>query len=149
MTLALPMQPQLIVANPRVTDDYGRVAIQRGPLVYALEQIDQNGVSLPDIFLKPGVLITPEVRKDFLGGVTVLKVSGQAAERSLSEEPLYQSISTAANRAKRMTPLVFIPYYAVGNREPAPMEVWVPISRSDPASTSANLLGNEKHSEIR
>ena len=149
VTLALPMQPQLIVANPRVTDDYGRVAIQRGPLVYALEQIDQNGVAITDIFLKLGVLITPEVRKDFLGGVTVLKVSGQAAERSLSEEPLYQSISTASNRAKRMTPLVFIPYYTVGNREPAPMEVWVPISRSDPPSTSANLLGNEKHSEIR
>lgn len=149
VTLTFPMQTQLIVANPRVTDDYGRVAVQRGPLVYALEQVDQNGVALPDIFMKPGVLITPEVRKDFLGGVTVLKVSGQAAERSLSEEPLYEPISMAASRAKRMTALTFIPYYTVGNREPTPMEVWVPISRGEPAGASANVLGNEKHSETR
>ena len=36
--LSLPMQATPMVSNPRVTDDYGRVAIQRGPLVYALEQ---------------------------------------------------------------------------------------------------------------
>ena len=149
VTLSMPMPAQMMVANPRVTDDYGRVAIQRGPLVYALEQSDQSGVALGDLFVKPGVLITPEIRKDFLGGVTVLKVFGQVAERSLSEEPLYQAFSSAANRAKRMTTLVFIPYYAVGNREASPMEVWVPISRGEPGITSANLLGNEKHSEIR
>jgi hypothetical protein len=149
LTLSMPMPAQMMVANPRVTDDYGRVAVQRGPLVYALEQNDQGGIALTDLFVKPGVLITPEVRKDFLGGVTVLKVFGQAAERSLSEEPLYQSLSSAANRAKRMTTLIFIPYYAIANREPSPMEVWVPISRGEPAVASAKLLGNEKHSELR
>ena len=78
--------------------------------------------------------------KSLLGGVTVLKVSGQAAEKPLGEEPLYEALATAINRPKRPITLTFIPYYAIANREPTPMEVWVPISRFDagPASTTAS-----------
>ena len=75
--------------------------------------------------------ITTEARKELLGGVTVLKVQGQAAERPVSEEPLYQPLTTAINRAKRSVTLTFIPYYAIGNREATPMEVWVPLVRQD------------------
>lgn len=139
ITLNLPMQPLPTVANPRVADLYGRVAMQRGPLVYVLEQIDQNGVPLGDIFARPSGQNTSEPRKDLLGGVTVLKVFGQAAEKSLGSEPLYEPLSTAVNRPKRPITLTFIPYYAMGNREPTPMEVWVPISRFDsvPSTTTA------------
>jgi DUF1680 family protein len=131
ITLSMPMPVTPMVANPRVTDDYGRVAMQRGPLVYALEQTDQPGVSISDLFVRSGTVPTPEIRRDFLGGITVLKVFGLAAEKSLVDEPLYQSISTAAGRAKRNTSLTFIPYFTVGNRDPAAMEVWVPVTRSD------------------
>ncbi len=120
------MPPTAMAANPRVTDTYGRVALQRGPLVYALEQIDQAGMALADLFIRPAAPIAVEPRRDLLGGVTVLKISGQAAERSISEEPLYQPLAATTNRAKRLVTLTFIPYYAIGNREPSPMEVWVP-----------------------
>ena len=126
ITLSLLMQTVPMAANPRVTDDYGRVAIQRGPLVYALEQPDQPGTAIGDVFYKLGSPLTPEVRRDFLGGITVLKVPGLAAERSLVDEPLYQPQSAFARTATRSAPLTFIPYYAIGNREPAAMEVWVP-----------------------
>ena len=47
--LKLEVVPQVIEANPRVADDTGRVAIQRGPLIYCLEEIDQPaGTSLSD-----------------------------------------------------------------------------------------------------
>src|SRR5205085_12020135 len=118
VTLSLPLQPAPTAANPRVVDLYGRLAMQRGPLVYTLEQIDQNGVALGDIFLRANGQSTVEPRKEMLGGVTVLKVSGQAAEKSLGEEPLYEPLATAMNRAKRPITLTYIPYYAMGNREP-------------------------------
>ena len=131
ISIDMPMQAAPTVANPRVHDDYGRIALQRGPLVYALEQIDQNGAALGDLFLRSGSPVSVEPRKDLLGGVTILKYPGQVAEKSLGEEPLYQPQSVTANRAKRPATLTFIPYYAVGNREPTPMEVWVPVVRGE------------------
>jgi DUF1680 family protein len=129
ISLSFPMPGVPMVANPRVTDDYGRVALQRGPLVYALEQPDQPaGAAIGDIFFKSGSPVTSELRRDLLGGVTILKVPGLAAERSLVGEPLYQPMSVAASRPKRSVPLTFIPYFSIGNREPSAMEVWVPIT---------------------
>src|ERR1700691_5106224 len=53
--LSVEVKPQVIEANPRVADDTGRVAIQRGPLIYCLEEIDQpSGVSLSDVAVNPG-----------------------------------------------------------------------------------------------
>jgi DUF1680 family protein len=127
VSIDFPMLPVVMAANPRVADTYGRVAVARGPLVYALEQIDQNGAALGDIFLRPASTITTEARKDVLNGVTLLKTSGQVAEKSLGGEELYQPLTSTLNRSKRPITLTFIPYYAVGNREPTPMEVWVPI----------------------
>ncbi len=153
VTLSLPLQPIPTVANPRVADLYGRIAMQRGPLVYTLEQIDQNGVPLGDIFVRPNGQSTAEPRKELLGGVTVLKVSGQAAEKSLVEEPLYEPLAIAINRAKRPITLTYIPYYAMGNREPTPMEVWAPMSRFDAgaASSSSSNPGSNmvRHSESK
>jgi DUF1680 family protein len=133
ITLSFAMQPVLMAANARVADDYGRTALQRGPLVYALEQMDQSGVALTDVFFRLSAPITAEPRKDLLGGVTILKAAGLAAEKPLGEEPLYQPMQTSNGHAKRPLNLTFIPYYAIGNREPTPMEVWVPISRFETA----------------
>jgi uncharacterized protein len=149
ITLTFPLQPVLMVANPRAADLYGRLAVQRGPLVYTLEQMDQGGVQLGDIFVRPSGPATTDFRKDLLGGVTVLKIPGQAAERSLGEEPLYQPLAVAVNRVKRPMTLTFIPYYAMGNREPTPMEVWVPISRFDNPAGSASAANVERRAESR
>jgi DUF1680 family protein len=129
VTLTLPMPPLQMVSNPRVADTYGRIALQRGPLVYALEQLDQGGAALGDLTIRPFSSSTPEMRKETLGGVVVLKSQGAVAERSTGEEPLYQPLVSAAGRLRRPVSLTFIPFYAVGNREPSPMEVWVPAGR--------------------
>ncbi len=139
ITANFPMTPVPMSANPRVTDDYGRVALQRGPLVYALEQTDQSGFSLGDLFFKPGTSIASETRRDLLGGLIVLKVAGQAAERSLVDEPLYQPAASAANRARKAVTLTFIPYFAIANREPTPMEVWIPVGKADAATALTSL----------
>ena len=147
VTLSLAMQSVQMAANPRVTDDYGRLAMQRGPLVYTLEQLDQNGASLSDIFIRPNSPVATESRKDLLGGVTVLKVPGSVAEKSVVQEPLYQTLQAAMGRARRPLTLTFIPYYAMQNREPTPMEVWVPMSRLD--SGQASTVFTDKRAELR
>lgn len=131
VSISFAMPAAVMSANPRVTDDYGRVALQRGPLVYAMEQIDQGGAALGDLFFKTGSVPGSEVRRDLLGGITVLKVPGFAAERSLVDEPLYQPWTASTNRARRNVTLMFIPYYTVANRESSAMEVWVPLLRGD------------------
>jgi uncharacterized protein len=141
VAVSFPVQNVPMVSNSRVADTYGKVAMQRGPLVYALEQIDQGGVSLGDISARPGGSSTAEARKDLLGGITVLKISGLAAEKSTVDEPLYQPLSVAANRAKHPISLTFIPYYTVGNREPCAMQVWVPLARPE-ALTAVSVLGS-------
>ncbi len=147
VTLTLPMQAVMMSSNPHLADDYGRAAVVRGPIVYALEQLDQNGAVLGDIFLKNGNSFTAEFRKDVLGGIDLLKVQGLVAEKPVGEEPLYQPYGSGALRAKHMVNLTFIPYYTIGNRESTPMEVWVPVSRSDSIISSAGVLGAEKHFE--
>ena len=42
IALAFPMAPEIVASNPRVTENLGRVAVQRGPIVYCMEQLDQN-----------------------------------------------------------------------------------------------------------
>ena len=96
VVLSLPMQIVSMAANPRVPDVYGRIALQRGPLVYALEQLDQNGATLTDIFMRPSQVGVPESRKDLLGGVTALKLTGRVAEKALADEPLYEALQTGS-----------------------------------------------------
>jgi DUF1680 family protein len=129
--LQLDMTSQVIVSNPQVAENNGRVAIQRGPLVYCLEQIDQPGVkSLNDVAVvlskSPGQEFRPEFRQNLLGGVMVLHHTGAAYQKTLAEQSLYQTFLRSTQRRTRPATLTFIPYYAWSNREPTSMQVWVP-----------------------
>jgi DUF1680 family protein len=127
------MTPQLIESNPLVRENTGRVAVQRGPLVYCLEQTDQTGVrSLFDAALVAGKGQTfqSEFRKDLLGGILVLKHGGVISPKPLADEPLYRKLGPKPKQGERV-PLTFIPYYAWANRGPEPMQVWIPVQRED------------------
>jgi DUF1680 family protein len=128
------MTTQVIEANARVVDDYGRVAVQRGPLIYCLEQLDQpQGVPLYDVSLDLRKSASPRFQEQFranlLGGIVVLKHPGAANENSVSGNRLYSSY-TAAPAQTREVELQFIPYYAWANRAPTPMQVWTPYLRA-------------------
>ena len=120
-----------IEANPRVVDDYGRVAVQRGPLVYCLEQLDQpEGVALADVRLdvnqKSSSQFQEEFRGDLLGGVVALKCMG-VVYQSASRTGLYFRYRPGAS-GKQATTVTFIPYYAWANRAATPMQVWTPVA---------------------
>jgi DUF1680 family protein len=125
------MTPQIIEANPRVVDDYGRVAVQRGPLVYCLERLDQpKGVQLFDVSLdvrqKGASAFREEFNKDLLGGIVVLKHTAAMSEKSSSQSALYRTYTVEASKGRQVE-LTFIPYYAWANRVGTPMQVWTPV----------------------
>ena len=126
--LVVEVLPQVVEANPRVADDSGRVAIQRGPLIYCLEEIDQpSGNSLNDVAVNPGSRpaeqFHSEFKNDLLGGMVVLHHTGAAYERGSSEKMLYSRYSGGSLRTRKV-PLTFIPYYAWANRQATSMQVW-------------------------
>jgi DUF1680 family protein len=126
--LVVEVLPQVVEANPRVADDSGRVAIQRGPLIYCLEEIDQpSGISLNDVAVNPGSRpaeqFHSEFKNDLLGGMVVLHHTGAAYERGSSEKMLYSRYSGGSLRTRKV-PLTFIPYYAWANRQATSMQVW-------------------------
>lgn len=126
--LKLEVVPQVIEANPRIADDSGRVAIQRGPLIYCLEEIDQpSGVSLSDVAVNagrhPAEQFQTEFKSDLLGGMVVLHHTGAVYERDGSEKLLYSRYAGESSKTRKV-PLTFIPYYAWANRQATSMQVW-------------------------
>jgi hypothetical protein len=129
LELRFDMTPRLLTANPQVIEDNGKVAVQRGPLVYCMEQLDEPA-QIGDLLLartKSG--FNAEYKANLLGGILVLKHSGEEYKPSLSTEPLYEPLDKSGARKTQPVELTFIPYYAWANRERTPMEVWVPLDR--------------------
>jgi hypothetical protein len=130
----MDMRPQMLMANPRVADDTGRVALQRGPLVYCMEEMDQPaGIHLADVAIDPAhgseAGFLSEFKPDVLDGVVVLRHDGVFFERSSTERLLYSRYEQRPRKTKRIS-LQFIPYYAWANRQPSAMQVWTPLSMS-------------------
>jgi len=149
--LELPMPVRLMVAHPRIRQLRDKVAVLRGPLVYCLELPRREGgeqVWNAGVFLPENIALTPEHRRDFLGGVTVLK--GRALTQAGRQQFVRDTAAGAAPDAaavpgdqlyRRFTPrplpppqegtvaITLIPYYAWANRGLAFMEVWLPLAR--------------------
>ena len=98
----------------------GRVALQRGPVVYCLEAAD-NGEDLDALTLPRAANFTATFDPDLLGGVAVLR--GQA-ER-LSSDAWGEEIYRAQPPASVSVPVTAIPYFAWDNRAPGEMQVWI------------------------
>ncbi len=117
--LDLEMPPFIVHADPRVHECLGKAALQRGPLVYCLEEAD-NGPDLHALYLSQGQEIGTQWEGDLLGGVVTLTADGLRV-RTETGGPLY-SESAPETKPARMK---FIPYYAWANRGTGEMRVWV------------------------
>jgi len=118
--LDLPMPVERIEASPRVRVDCGRVALQRGPLVYCLEEVD-NGPDLPDIVLPRDAALEPCPTPDLPGGIMAVTGTALRRDRDEWEDTLYR----ASPSNLRNTDIKAVPYFAWGNREPGEMLVWI------------------------
>jgi hypothetical protein len=123
--LTLPMDIQRLEANPRVLYDHGKTALRRGPLIYCLEQADQEA-PLEQIILPLGAQLDGQFGPELLGGITVIK--GQGLLRPLDDwkDVLYQPARPA--NAKPL-PVTAVPYCIWGNRGLGKMAVWIDATR--------------------
>ncbi len=96
----LPMPVLKIKADPRVKEDFGKIALQRGPMVYCFESVD-NGKDVLKAEISGDARFVAEYKPDLLGGVVILRGEG----------------------------LVAIPYYAWDNRGPSKMKVWIKVKK--------------------
>jgi DUF1680 family protein len=115
--------------KPLVRKNAGRVAVERGPLVYCLEQPDNMGTRLFDASIVSSAGFVEERRPDLLGGVIVLKHEGAESTAPLAGKPLYESLPETGFET-RPAELTLIPYYAWANRGPDQMEVWIPVAKA-------------------
>ncbi len=99
LDIQLEMPVERMVAHPNIRDCQGKVALQRGPLVYGFESLDNNGSAQVALGRQPNFTI--ESRPDWLGGVTV--IHGTTADAKSFDA---------------------IPFYALANRGKAAQEVW-------------------------
>ncbi len=112
VSLVLPMPVRRVAANPGVKADVGRVAIERGPLVYCAEWADNDG-HVHDLVLDASAKLVAEPRPDLLNGVTV--ITGQASG--------YRMKNGKVVAERRVVTL--IPYYAWAHRGSGEMAVWL------------------------
>jgi DUF1680 family protein len=121
--LSLDMPVERVLPHPLIRHDAGCIALQRGPVVYCLEEVD-NGDNLANVIIPPDAKISTSYEPALFDGVSVIHVDGQRAEAAGWKGGLYQS--KAVQQLKR-TPaaLKAIPYAFWANRNPGEMRVWI------------------------
>ena len=117
VSLTLPLPVRTVRTDSRVEDDRGKVALERGPVVYCLEGRDQPGGHVRNAFLPGAEGISAKFRKDFLGGAVVLEGKCGFQEKDAQGRP------HPVNRKFKA-----IPYALWNNRGRDEMLVWIPTS---------------------
>jgi DUF1680 family protein len=125
IVLDVPMEPRLVAAHPKIEEARGQVAVMRGPVLYALEEID-----LPEGITFDGVIIPSDIELEavdcpaLLGGITMLQGTARHLPQPEWNRTLYQNLTKPA--IQEFT-LKLIPYYTWANRGICKMTVWMPI----------------------
>lgn len=113
--LDLPMPIRRVLCHEKVEANRGRVALERGPIVYCAEAIDNNG-QVFNILLTDDIKFEAEGREDLLGGITAVTAEAYG---------LYpdRDGKTIVTKKQKFTA---IPYYAWSHRGVGEMAVWLP-----------------------
>ncbi len=119
--LTLEMPIIRMQANPLVRETIGKVALQRGPFVYCVEEAD-NGNRLHELQLPASAALQEEHRSGLLGGITVIQGTAERTAEDGWAGRLYRPAEKEGTASQDVT---FIPYYAWANRECGEMSVWV------------------------
>ena len=117
--LQLDMPILRLRSHPAVVANAGRVALQRGPLVYCVEEVD-NKADVRTLALPADAKLRAAHRPKLLGGVTVLTGSALAPKAARGD-----ALYSAARAPSRKAPMTAVPYYAWANRAAGSMAVWL------------------------
>ncbi|MDF2513194.1 MAG: hypothetical protein K0S04_3060 [Herbinix sp.] len=121
ITLSFPMEPRIVRANPLVKEDVGKVAVMKGPLVFCMEEVD-NESNLPAYFLDTNAELKEQYDESLLGGTSMIRCKGKKIRsRGWETESLY----TEKRPEFEEKELTLIPYPYWGNRKTGEMLVWI------------------------
>lgn len=116
VTIHFDMEPRVVKANAKVEADRGRIAVERGPLVYCAEWPDNN-FSVRSVLMNRKPTFAIEQKPDLLCGLTEIKTSAQALNYDENGKLSVRDVT-----------LTMIPYYAWSHRGSGEMTVWLPQS---------------------
>jgi DUF1680 family protein len=129
--LSLPMTVRFVEADERIDAVRDCVAIERGPIVFAVEHVDQgDGVVVDDLRVNPGEPASAEHRADLLSGVTVVTARGRALQHVRQDWPYPPAGDPGAGDGGSSkgsdVEVTAVPYFSWANRGIGPMRVWLP-----------------------
>lgn len=119
--LKLDMSTKIMRASNRVSHDFGKVSVQRGPVVYAAEQAD-NQAPLWLYQVSPDAQTDYHFDEKLLDGVGVIKVAAKREKLNADDADLYTEAKPADTETVNLT---MVPYYAWANRQDGQMRVWL------------------------
>lgn len=121
------MPPRIVKANDHVIDDLGRIAIERGPIVYCAEWPD-NDFNIHNILLNQHPSFQVKEMKDKLCGIHEITTPAQSLSYTADGKLTTEDVT-----------LTLIPYYAWAHRGEGNMQVWLPIElRASSAQSQKN-----------
>ena len=126
--LNLPMDVRRIVANDNAEDDRGKVALERGPIVFCLEGSDQADGKVFNKYILNSTKISTHFEKDLLNGVLVL----EGAAKELEQDGEVKDVTFRA-----------IPYSTWNNRQPQQMEIWIANTPAMAVATPQKSIASE------
>jgi len=118
--LILPMPIERVHAHPNVRNNFGRVALQRGPIIYCVESIDV-GVPVSSVVLPRNQEFLAIYEKQMFGGTTTIRGEAAHVADSQWERQLYGF----GNPSMESIPFKAVPYAVWGNRDATEMAVWL------------------------
>lgn len=117
ISITFDMPVRLVEAAGAVEANRNRLAIERGPIVYCLEAVD-NGGHVRDLWMPADVGFAAAHQPDLLGGVTTLQFEGRRAHREADGPVRSETVTLKA-----------VPYAVWDHRAPGEMAVWIPTSQ--------------------
>lgn len=121
ITITFNMPAHFTYANPNVRADAGKVAIEKGPLVYCLEEAD-NGNRLAGIYIDTAQPLEEKYEESLLDGTCIIKAKGKKISVGGWEEHMLYSQKPPVLED---IDLQFIPYCYWNNRGSGEMSVWI------------------------
>ncbi len=118
LVVDLPMPVRELIANPLIKDDIGKMALQRGPLVYCVEWADNKETGTLSLLMNQKSIYTTEYLPGLLNGVTVIRTNGSSGKLTANQP------SGGKNQV-----ITAIPYYSWANRGPGEMNVWMNVQK--------------------
>jgi hypothetical protein len=121
------MPVRTVIANPHVSDDRGRIAVERGPLVYCAEWADNEGINPHHLLLAR----QPQFEVEEGYGISNTEGDGKTFQvTAITAQAQEASVTREGKLAAKDVRVKLIPYYAWNHRGAGKMDVWLARSLS-------------------